>query len=80
MAILILPIGLVLGWFIRPPRRAAVATIAVGIGALVVLVILALTGTEVSPLEAAVLVIGTPLAAFIAFRVARWRKARITSR
>src|SRR5688500_2961313 len=73
MALLIFPIGVVLGWFIRPPGRAAAVSAAVGLGALVVLGILSLTGAEVSPLEALVLVVGTPIAAVLAFRVARWR-------
>jgi hypothetical protein len=69
MAILILPIGLVLGWFIRPPRRAALSTVAVGLAALLVLAALAIGGAEVSPLETLVLVVGTPLAALLAHKV-----------
>ena len=80
MAFLIFPIGLALGWLIRPPGRAAVATGAVGVAALVVLGVLLLTGAEVSPLETLVLLLGTPIAAVLAFRVARWRLSRHTSR
>jgi hypothetical protein len=79
MAILIFAIGAVLGWFIRPPMRAAAVTTAVGLGALAVLGVLALTGAEVSPLEALVLVFGTPIAAVLAFRVAQWRLSRRTT-
>ena len=80
MAILIFAIGLVLGWFIRPPRRAAAVTTAVGLGALAVLLGLTLTGAQVSPLEALVLVFGTPIAALMAFKVAQWRLSRRTTR
>ena len=76
MAILIFPIGVVLGWFIRPPGRAATVTCAVGVTALVVLGILALSGAEVSPIETAVLIIGTPISAYLAFVTARWRTPR----
>lgn len=80
MAILIFPIGVVLGWLIRPPGRAAAATGAVGVAALVVLGVLSLTGAEVSPLETLVLLLGTPIAAVLAFQVARWRLSRRTTR
>ncbi len=76
MALLIFPIGVLLGWFIRPPARAAWVTAAVGVGALAVLGILWLSGTEVSPLETLVLVVGTPLAALLAFKVAQRRRSR----
>jgi hypothetical protein len=76
MAILIFPIGVVLGWFIRPPGRAAAVTTAVGLGALAVLGVLWLTGAEVSPFETLGLVLGTPIAAGLAFQVARWRLSR----
>ena len=76
MAILIFPIGVVLGWFIRPPRRAAMVTAALGLGALVVLVGLLVAGAEVSPIEMAVLAIGTPLSAALAHAIAKWRDAR----
>ena len=76
MAILIFPVAVVLGWFIRPPRRAAAVTAVVGMGALVVLVVLWLAGAEVSPLETIVLAIGTPLSAGLAHAVATWRDSR----
>jgi hypothetical protein len=77
VALLIFPIGIVLGWFVRPPRRAAVATQAVGFGALVVLSLLWGFGdVVVSPLETLVLVFGTPLAGVLASSVARWRLYR----
>jgi len=37
VALLIFPIGIVLGWFLRPPRRAEVVTQTVGFGAFVLL-------------------------------------------
>ena len=76
MALLIFPIGVLLGWFIRPPARAAWVTAFVGVGALSVLGVLWLRGVEVSPLETLVLVVGTPLAALIALKVAQRRMAR----
>jgi glucose-6-phosphate-specific signal transduction histidine kinase len=80
VAILIFPIGVVLGWFVRPPGRAAVVTVAIGVSALVILGILALSGAEVSPIETAVLIIGTPISAYAAFATARWRRMRRTLR
>jgi hypothetical protein len=80
MAILIFPIGVVLGWFIRPPRRAAAVTAAVGLGGLVFFVVLGLTESGVSPFETAVLVLGTPISAALAFKVAEWRLSRGATR
>ena len=76
MALLIFPIAVVLGWFVHPPRRAAVATYAVGSGVLVVLAILWVVGLEVSPWETVVLLLGTPLAGALASWVARRRLSR----
>ena len=76
MAILIFPIAVALGWLLRPPRRAAAVTTAVGVGALVVLVVLWLAGAEVSPLETIVLAIGTPISAGLAHAIATWRDSR----
>ena len=76
MALLILPIGVVLGWFIHPPKRAAAVTAALGLGALVLYIGLGFTGVSVSPIETIVLLLGTPLAALLAFRVAQWRRSR----
>lgn len=79
MALLIFPIGIVLGWFMCPPRRAEVATYAVGFGAFV-LVSLLWAGSsgrlEVSPWETVVLLFGTPVAGTLAAWVARWRFSR----
>jgi hypothetical protein len=55
-------------------------TVGVGVAALVVLGILALTGAEVSPLETIALIICTPLATFLAIKVARWRMSRGSAR
>ena len=73
MALLIFPIGAVLGWFILPPRRAAMVTVTVGVVALAVLVALWASGAGVSPLETVVLIIGTPISAALAFKVSNWR-------
>jgi len=80
MALLIFPLAVVLGWFIQRPTRAAAVTAAIGLGALVLYLGLGLMGVVVSPLEATVLLLGTPLGALIAFRVARWRLSRRTTR
>ena len=76
MAIPIFPIGVLLGWLIRPPGRAAVATAAVGLAGLVFFVVLGLNSEGVSPIETVVLVLGTPIAAALAFKVSKWRVAR----
>jgi len=77
MALLIFPIGILLGWVLRPPRRAAVATQTVGFGVLVVLSLLwGFAGVQVSPWESLVLVVATPLAGLLASWVARWRLSR----
>jgi len=77
VALLIFPLGIVLGWFVRPPRRAAVATQAVGFGAFVVLSLLwGFSDVEVSPLESIVLLFGTPVAGVLASWVSRWRLSR----
>lgn len=78
MALLILPIGVLVGWFVRPPRRAAIVTAVVGGIALVGMVVLIAAGTGASPLETLVLAVGTPIASWIAFAVARRRASRHT--
>jgi hypothetical protein len=77
VALLIFPLGIVLGWFVRPPRRAAVATQGVGFCAFVALSFLwGFSGVEVSPLEPIVLLLGTPFAGVMASSVGRWRLSR----
>ena len=77
MGLLIIPLGIVLGWFLRPPHRAAVATQSVGFGAFVALSLLwGFTGVEVNPLEPIVLLFGTPFAGALASWVSRWRLSR----
>lgn len=78
MALMIFPIGVVLSWFIRPPRPAAAVTTGVGIGFLAALGVLWFTGAEVSPLETLVIEFGTPIAAVLALKVAEWRLSRGT--
>lgn len=78
MALLIFPIGVLLGWFIRQPRRAAIVTAVVGGIALVGMVVLIAAGTGASPLETLVLAVGTPTSSWIAFAVARHRASRHT--
>lgn len=80
MSLLIFPLAAVLGWFIQPPGRAAAVTAAIGLGALVLYLGLGLAGVVVSPLESIVLLLGTPLGALLAFRVAQWRLSRRTTR
>jgi hypothetical protein len=80
MALLIFPLAIVLGWFVHSPGRAAAVTAAIGIGVLALYLLLGVTGVVVSPLETTVLLLGTPLAAFLAFRVAQWRRSRRTTR
>lgn len=76
MALLIFLIGVVFGWLVRPPSRAAAVTVAVGLAALVALGGLWLSDVQVSPLETVVLIIGTPIAAAVAFKLSEWRLAR----
>lgn len=80
MALLIFQIAVVMGWFIHPPGRAAAVTASIGVGALFAYLALGSTGVDVSPFESVVLVLGTPLGAYLAFRVAQWRLSRRTSR
>lgn len=77
MALLIIPLGVVLGWFLRPPRRAVVATQSVGFGAFVVLSLLwGFTAVAVNPFEPVVLLVGTPFAGALASWISRWRLLR----
>ncbi len=77
MALLIIPLGIVLGWFLSPPHRAAVVTQSVGFGAFVALSLLwGFTSVEVNPLEPIVLLFGTPFAGVLASWVSRWRLSR----
>jgi hypothetical protein len=81
MALLIFPLGILLGWFVRPPRQAEVATFALGYGALIVLSLLwGFIGFVVSPFDGLVLLVGTPLAGALASWVARWRLSRRAER
>jgi len=76
MALLIFPIAIALGWFVRPPGRAGTATYALGFGAFVVLSLLWVVGLEVSPWETVILIVGTPVAGGLASWVGRWRLSR----
>ena len=77
MAFLIFPLGIAVGWFVRPPHRAAFATHTAGFGAFVVLsLVWGFTGVEVSPLEPVVLLLGTPFAGALASWVSGWRFSR----
>lgn len=78
MALLIFPIAVLLGWYVRPPRRAAIVTAVVGGIAFVGMVVLIAAGTGASPLEALVLAVGTPISGWLAFAVARRRDSRHT--
>jgi hypothetical protein len=74
MALLILPLGVILGLVVWPPKRAAWYTVAVGVGALAVLGGFWVSDTEVSPWESLMLAIGTPVAAWLAFAVSKPRR------
>ena len=76
MSLLIFPIGVALGWFVRPPARAAAASFAVGLAALLTIAGLSLSGAEVNPLDTVVLMIGTPLAAALGLKLSQWRLER----
>ena len=78
MALLIFPLGILLGWFVRPPRRAEVATYVLGFGAFIVVSMLwaFIGGFVVRPFDGFVLLFGTPLAGALASWVARWRLSR----
>ena len=80
MALLIFLIGTILGWFVHPPKRAAAATVAAGLAFLIIYLVIGLSDLVVSPLETIVLLLGTPLAAALAFRLARWRASQQTIR
>jgi hypothetical protein len=75
---LIFLVGTTLGWFVHPPKRAAAVTVVIGLALLILYLALGLTGVVVSPIETIVLLLGTPLAAALAHRVARWRASRRT--
>jgi hypothetical protein len=76
MALLIFPVAFLLGWFVRPPRRAEITTYAVGFGAFVVVSLLWAFSSgrlDVSPFNGVVLFLGTPVAGPLASWVARRR-------
>ncbi len=72
MALLILPIGLALGWVLGKVRVAVILTLAIGAGALVVYLIAGTRGVEVSPFETLVLIVCLPVAMWLA----KWAAAR----
>jgi len=82
VALLIFPLGILMGWFVHPPHRAEVATYAAGFGAFMVVSLLwAFIGDfVVRPFDGFVLLFGTPLAGALASWVARWRLSRRAQR
>jgi hypothetical protein len=69
MALLILPIGLVLGYILGNARLAPIITLVVGALALLAYVV---SGVDVSPFEALILIVCTPVAMWLA----KWGAAR----
>jgi hypothetical protein len=78
VTLLIFPLGVLLGWFIRPPQRAATVTAVVGGIAFVVMLFLAAAGA--SPIQTMILGVGTPIASWMAFAISRRRVARNRAR
>jgi hypothetical protein len=77
VALVIFPVGILVGWFVHPPRRAATATHTLGFGAFVVLSLLwGFTSVELDLFEPVILLVGTPLAGALASTVSRWRLSR----
>lgn len=74
MALLILPLGLVIGLIVADGRRAGFLTLVIGLAALLALGIAALRGVEVSPWETLALVVCLPLAMLLASWGARVRQ------
>jgi hypothetical protein len=66
MALLILPIGLVIGLIVADGQRAVFLTLVIGLAPL--------RGVEVSPWETLILVVGLPLAMVLASWGARVRQ------
>jgi hypothetical protein len=66
MALLMLPLGLIIGLIVADEIRAFIVTLVIGLTAVSVLFIVALAGVEVSPLEVGVLLVGTPIAMWLA--------------
>lgn len=78
MTLLIFPLGVLFGWFIRPPQRAAIVTAVVGGIGFVVMLFLMTAGA--SPLMTMILGVGTPIASWMAFAISRGRVARSRAR
>jgi len=76
LALVILPVGFVLGLVIRDARRASAACVLVWLIAMVGLLIAKLGGAEVSPWEALVLTVCLAPAVLFARLAVRLRLAR----
>ncbi len=74
MALLILPIGLVLGWILGKARLAAIVTLVIGAAALVAYLISGTQGVEVSPWETVILIVFLPVAMWLAKWAAERRR------
>jgi hypothetical protein len=82
VAFLIFPLGVLLGWFINPPRRAEFATYAAGYGAFTIVSLLWAFSSGrlvVDSLQSVVLLFGTPFAGALASWVGRWRLSHLSS-
>ena len=71
VALLILPIGLALGFILGRARLAAGITLVIGASAVVAYWV---SGFEVSPIESAILLVGTPIAMWLAKWAAERRR------
>jgi hypothetical protein len=78
MALMILPVGFVLGLMLRDAQRASAACVLVWLVSIVGLLIAKLAGVEVSPWEALVLTVCVIPAVFLARLAVRLRPAQRT--
>ena len=76
MAVLILPIGLALGFILGQARLAAIITLIIGALGPVLLVVIGTRDNGISPIEMTILIFGTPVAMWLAKWGAERRRRR----